>query len=301
MEFDSSRIFHGFVNVDKPPGMTSRDVVDRVLHAFPGPRKRRPKAGHAGTLDPLATGVLVIALGPATRLIEVVQAGAKTYRAEVLLGAVSDTLDADGTVTPVAGAIAPDEEAVKTAARSFVGVIQQLPPEYSALRVGGKRAYELARDGKEVQLAPRPVRVDRVEVLRYEYPRLSLEIDCGAGTYIRSIARDLGEALGVGGLIAELRRTRVGPFRAEDAAPLDRLSGPDAIAEALRPPASAVADWARVPLSEDDVKRIRDGMPIPVPPELAGDVALIGPGGELVALAEALNGRAQPRRVLAAP
>lgn len=300
MGLDPSRIFPGFLNLDKPPGMTSRDVVDRVLRAFPGPRKQRPKAGHAGTLDPLATGVLVVALGSATRMIEVVQAGAKTYKAAVLLGAVSDTLDADGTVTPVEGARDPGEESIQEAARSFVGVIQQVPPEYSALRVGGKRAYDLARDGNEVQLAARPVRVDRVSVLRYEYPHLDLEIDCGAGTYIRSIARDIGEALGTGGLIAELRRTRVGPFRVEDALPLDRLDDPEALAAAIRPPAFAVADWPRIDLSEDEARRVRDGLPAPAPEGLSGDVALIAPDGNLLALAEAINGRAQPRRVLAA-
>lgn len=293
----------GLLNLDKPIGLTSRDVVDRVSRPL---KKARVKVGHAGTLDPLASGVLVVAVGAATRLIEQVQHQQKTYAATILLGATSDTLDADGTVTPVPDATAPDEAAIRSALASQVGEIEQMPPAYSALRVGGKRAYDLAREGQAVDLAPRKVRIDRVGLVRYEWPHLEIEVDCGSGTYIRSIARDVGEALGCGGLIAVLRRTRIGPFLVEDALPPDpdRLT-PDTIPDLLRPALDAVADLPRLHLTFDQEAVIRLGQPLGhrsgvEPPTEPGETALIGPDGRLVALAEAdpAQGLYRPRRVL---
>lgn len=202
---------NGLLVIDKPAGMTSRDVVNRVQQWFP----RGTKVGHTGTLDPLATGVLVICVGSATKLADVVQAMGKTYRSQFRLGATSDTDDADGTVTLVPNAVSPSEELVRTALAGFVGVVEQLPPAYSALKVAGRRAHDLARRGEAVELKPRPVRIDAVRLLGYEWPFVEVEVDCGKGTYIRSIARDLGAKLGVGGLVATLRRTRVGPFHVE--------------------------------------------------------------------------------------
>jgi tRNA pseudouridine55 synthase len=293
----------GLLNLDKPIGLTSRDVVNVVLRPL---KKTRAKVGHAGTLDPLASGVLVVAVGPATRLIEQVQRQQKTYTATVLLGATSDTLDADGTVTPTADPPIPSEADVRRALDAQVGEIDQLPPAYSALRVGGKRAYDLARSGEAVDLAARRVRIDRVELIRYEWPNLEILVDCGSGTYIRSIARDVGEQLGCGGLIAVLRRTRIGPFRVEDAIPPD----PDRLTLAtipnlLRPATDAVADLPRLPLDHEQAALIRLGQPLGVhsgvaPPDGPGEVALIGPDGTLVALAEADTdaGLYRPRRVL---
>lgn len=208
---------NGLLVIDKPTGMTSRDVVNRVQQWFP----RGTKVGHTGTLDPLATGVLVVCVGAATKLADVVQAMGKTYRSQFRLGATSDTDDADGAVTLVTDATPPTEEAVRTALAGFVGVVEQLPPAYSALKVAGRRAHDLARRGEAVELKPRPVRIDAVRLLGYAWPFVEVEVDCGKGTYIRSIARDLGEKLGVGGLVASLRRTRVGPFTAEQAIGLD--------------------------------------------------------------------------------
>lgn len=214
----------GFLVIDKPAGMTSRDAVNVAQRWFP----RKTKIGHAGTLDPLATGVLVLCVGKATKLVERVQAMGKTYRATILLGAASDTDDADGTVTPSVVNAIPSEERIRELLPNFVGEIRQRPPNVSAIKVAGRRAYDLARRGQEVELKPRTVRVDAIRPLKYEWPRLDLEIDCGKGTYIRSIARDLGELLGVGGLIAALRRTRIGGFTAEMGL------GVDATAEAAR-------------------------------------------------------------------
>jgi tRNA pseudouridine55 synthase len=208
---------NGLLVIDKPVGVTSRDVVNRVQRWFP----KGTKIGHTGTLDPLATGVLVVCVGAATRLADLVQAMGKSYRSRFRLGARSDTDDADGTVTQVSGVMPPTGEQVRAALDAFVGLIEQLPPTYSALKLGGRRAHELARRGKVVSLAPRTVKVDAVRLLGYEWPFVDVEIDCGKGTYIRSIARDLGEKLGCGGLVETLRRTRVGPFTAEQGVGVD--------------------------------------------------------------------------------
>ncbi len=275
---------NGFLNLHKPAGVTSRGVVNRIVRLV----GRGPKVGHAGTLDPLATGVLVVAVGPATRLIDRVQAQAKTYRAEIRLGARSDTDDADGTIVETPDALAPDEPAIRAALASQVGTIAQVPPQYSALKREGQRAYDLARQGEAVDLAPRPVRIDRIELLSYAWPIVTIEVDCGAGTYIRSIARDLGDALGCGGLITVLTRTRIGRFAIESALDPETLTA-ESIAAHVLPVASAVADLPRVDLDADQTRLIAHGRSLdaqrlqPVPPP--GDLALFAPDGTLLALA----------------
>src|SRR4051812_836312 len=184
MSKPNDAVYCGLLNLNKPIGVTSRDVVDRVSRPL-----RKVKVGHAGTLDPLASGVLVVCVGAATRLIEYVQRQTKTYRTVVRLGARSDTHDADGLVTPVDGASDPGLDAVRAAIATQVGTIPQKPPEYSALKVEGRRAYDLARAGQSVDLAARPVTIHRVDLLGYEWPRLELEVECEGGTYVRSIAR----------------------------------------------------------------------------------------------------------------
>lgn len=210
----------GVLNVDKPAGMTSAAVVGRVKRLLP----RGTKVGHAGTLDPFATGVLVVLVGKATRLAEQFMSEPKQYEAAVKLGATTETLDPDSPEVIVPEAPVPSREQVETALKQFIGEIRQMPPAYSALKIGGKPAYALARAGKEVKLEPRPVRVYAMELLAYEYPRVDLRIDCGRGTYIRSIARDLGIALGSAGYLTSLRRTRVGPCLAAQAHRLEDLS-----------------------------------------------------------------------------
>jgi tRNA pseudouridine55 synthase len=211
LKFNANATMNGLLVIDKPAGMTSRDVVNRVQRWFP----RRTKIGHTGTLDPLATGVLVLCIGSATKLADRVQAMGKTYRTRLLLGATSDTDDADGTITTVPVAMPPIEQHIRELLPAFVGRIEQVPPAYSALKVKGTRAYDLARGGQAVSLAARPVDVYAITLLNYDWPYLELEIDCGKGTYIRSIGRDLGAKLGCGALVQSLRRTRVGPFTAE--------------------------------------------------------------------------------------
>ncbi|MFO0847799.1 MAG: tRNA pseudouridine(55) synthase TruB [Gemmataceae bacterium] len=251
---------NGFLVIDKPGGMTSRDVVNRVQRWFP----RGTKVGHTGTLDPLATGVLVLCVGAATRLADIVQGMGKSYTSRFRLGATSDTDDADGAVTEAAGVTPPTEEQVRAALAGFVGTIEQLPPAYSALKVNGRRAHELARRGDAVPLAARPVRVDAIRLQAYEWPFADVEVDCGKGTYIRSLARDVGTRLGVGGLVQTLRRTRVGPFTAEQGVGLDAT--PEEARMKLLPMATAVQGMTRDDLNEDDVKRFRQGQLIQRPP-----------------------------------
>jgi tRNA pseudouridine55 synthase len=210
----------GFINVDKPAGMTSHDVVDVVRRRLP----RRTKVGHAGTLDPFATGVLVLGIErAATRRLALVQKQPKRYHAEVTLGATSTTDDPEGEIEHVAGARPPSAEEVRQALAPFVGEIEQAPPAHSAVHVGGRRAYELARKGGALELPPRQVTVHDIQLVEYAWPTLTLDICCGTGTYIRALARDLGETLGVGGYCSALRRTAVGPFTTDAAVPLDEV------------------------------------------------------------------------------
>jgi tRNA pseudouridine55 synthase len=288
----------GILVVDKPGGMTSRAVVDQVARLV-----GRAKVGHAGTLDPLASGVLVVCVGSATRLVEDIQGLPKSYRTVVRLGARSDTLDADGQIEVADDPSVPSRDDVAAAVAPLVGDVDQMPPEYSALKIGGRRAYDLARAGRSFELAPRRVRIDQIEVLRYEWPHLELEIDCGSGTYIRSIARDLGEVLGCGGLVEVLVRTRIGPFTRDGAVDPAGIS-PESLPGLLRPALEAVAGRPRLVLDSAQLTAIAAGRRLAATSEVLtgiapGPIALVDTDGRLVALAEAdpAGGWIQPRKV----
>jgi tRNA pseudouridine55 synthase len=213
----------GVINLDKPAGISSAFAVNKVKRLIP----RGTKIGHAGTLDPFATGVLLLLVGKATKLCEGLMSTPKQYEATVRFGGTTATDDPESPVEPWprGGAVEPvSRERVEAAIPGFVGEVMQMPPAFSAMKVGGRRAYDLARKGQEVTLAARPVRIYGIEVLGYEWPDLRLRIDCGRGTYIRSIARDLGRQLGVGGYLTQLRRTRVGQFGVENAVTLEGLA-----------------------------------------------------------------------------
>ena len=221
----------GVINLDKPPGMSSARAVDAVKHLLP----RGTKIGHAGTLDPFATGVLLLLVGRATKSCERLMDEPKQYEATVKFGATTETDDPESPEIPFPNARPrPPLEKVNAQIQKLTGQILQRPPAYSAMKVDGRRAYDLARRGKSVELEVRPVKVYGIEILAYEWPLLRLRIDCGRGTYVRSLARDLGEALGVGGYLTELRRTRVGPFSIESAVRLDKLTA-DGVLHHLRP------------------------------------------------------------------
>jgi tRNA pseudouridine55 synthase len=283
--------FTGILVLDKPRGITSRDALDHALHWFP----KRTKAGHTGTLDPLATGVLVVCLGGATRLAEYVQQMGKTYRSTFRLGARSDSDDLDGTITEVPGARPTTADELRAALAGLVGDIEQLPPAYSAAKVAGRRAYDLARRGEEVSLTPRTVRVYGIDLLNYQWPFAELEVRCGKGTYIRSLARDVGERLGCGGLVQALRRTRVGPFTPEMAVPLDADAG--RARAALRPAEEALAELPRATLGADEARRLSHGQAVPWPwPD--GAVAALAPSGRVVAVGRVAGGWLRPEKVL---
>jgi tRNA pseudouridine55 synthase len=272
----------GFLNVRKPPGPTSHDVVDRVrrLLARSAGEGGRVKVGHAGTLDPFAEGVLVICLGPAVRLAEIVQALPKRYSATIALGATSDTDDPTGTVThnPCAP---PAEPAVRDVLARFVGEIEQVPPAHSAAHVGGVRAYKLARKGKAVDLAPRNVSIYSIDLLRYDWPAAEIDVRCGGGTYIRALARDVGAALGVGGFCSRLVRLAVGPFRLEDAVPPDRID----LSRDMLAPTAALGDVPKVVLGAEAARDLALGRAATLSPAHApGQVALLNERGELFAL-----------------
>ena len=210
----------GVLNVDKPAGLSSARVVDRVKRLCP----RGTKVGHAGTLDPFATGVLLVLVGKATKQCERLMSEPKQYEATIKLGATTETLDPESPEI-IAEAIAPaSEDQVKAVLPRFVGRIEQVPPAYSALKIAGRAAYAIARAGGQVELKPRPVNVYGIDLLRYQWPRLKVRVDCGRGTYVRALARDIGLALDTAGYLEALRRTRVGPFSIPDAVELPRLS-----------------------------------------------------------------------------
>ena len=209
----------GVINLDKPAGLTSARLVDRVKRLLP----RGTKIGHAGTLDPFATGVLLLLVGKATKSCESLMGQRKGYEATVKLGARTATDDLEAPEEPVEGFAIPTEEQMRAAVARQVGAIEQRPPAFSAMKVGGQRAYKLARQGEVVEIKPRTVQIYSIDVLAYEWPTARLRVECGRGTYIRAIARDLGEMLGTGGYLTELRRTFVGAFRAEEAVILETL------------------------------------------------------------------------------
>jgi tRNA pseudouridine55 synthase len=227
----------GILNLDKPPGISSARAVDRVKRLLP----RGTKIGHAGTLDPFATGVLLLLVGRATKACERLMDAPKQYEATVRLGATTTTDDPESPAQawhPASGRVVEPVplERIRAVLPDFVGEVLQRPPAFSAMKVGGRRAYDLARKGHDVAIEARPVRVYGIDLLDYAWPDLRLRIDCGRGTYIRAIARDLGERLDVGGYLTELRRTRVGTFDVNDAVTLDGLT-----------PERLIGDLQRVP------------------------------------------------------
>lgn len=284
---------NGLLVIDKPGGMTSRDVVNRVQQWFP----RKTKIGHTGTLDPLATGVLVVCIGAATRLADYVQAMSKSYTSRFRLGVTSTTDDADGVITANALDVTPTRQQVEIALASFVGTIEQIPPAFSALKVSGQRAHNLARQGNEVQLAPRPVRIDDIRIKGYDWPFLDVEVDCGKGTYIRSIARDVGTKLGCGGMVQTLRRTRIGPFEAAQGIKID--IEPEPIR--LLPLMGAVASLPQMRVDSDTERRFRSGQSIQDSLKNTKDsqeIAVLNEDGDLVGIAERVKTGIRPVLVL---
>jgi tRNA pseudouridine55 synthase len=288
----------GLVVVDKPPACTSHDVVAKLRKLY-GQRR----VGHAGTLDPDATGVLLVGLGRATRLLRFLQVAGKAYRGRIVFGIATTTLDAGGDVIDQRPMPLTRDEVVAAMGR-FVGEFEQLPPMVSAVKMGGRRLHELTRAGKEVERVPRRVRVDRFDVEAFvpgPYPEATVLVECGSGTYVRSLAADLGADLGGCAHLASLRRLQVGSFTLGDARPLDAIAAdPDG---ALLSLTAALRDLERVDVDDEQARAVAHGMPFP-----AGGLAVHGPGpfavvaagDELVAVYERRGAGLKPAVVLAA-
>ena len=288
---DVKNAISGALVVDKPVGMTSHDVVQAIRN---GTGLRR--AGHTGTLDPRASGVLVILVGPAVRLSEYVSASDKRYQAIIRLGGTTDTYDAEGEVTqnltkdPMSVTEAEFEEALKT----FVGEIEQTPPPYSAVKVQGRKAYEMARKGEEVELEPRKITVHHLEVLEWTPPEVVIDVHCSSGTYVRSLANDLGINLGCGAYLVGLRRTKSGRFSLRDSVPLRKLQEAFTAGnwyQYLIPAAEALGDWPAVELNPDEVEGVRHGHRVKAKEAdtVNEKVRGVSTQGELVALMELMT------------
>ena len=295
--FDLKNAISGVLVVDKPVGLTSHDVVQVVRK---GTNIRR--AGHTGTLDPRASGVLVILIGPAVRLSEYVSASDKRYQAVVRLGASTDTYDADGRILSTSPVDKITEAQFEKALQSFVGEIEQVPPPYSAIKIKGRKAYEMAREGEEVDLAPRKIKVYSLELLEWAPPEAVIDVYCSSGTYVRSLAHDMGEKLGCGAHLIGLRRTKSGRFTLRDATPLRRLreSFEDGTwYQFLIPAAEALSDWSSIELTQDQVEAIRHGHRIQAGKHSLGMARGVSEQGELVALLEFIPeaGEWQPKKV----
>ena len=299
----------GILVVAKPPGPTSHDIVALVRRLAATKR-----VGHGGTLDPFASGVLPIFLGRATRVVEYHLGDRKEYRATVCFGATTSTDDLEGELEPVTGPPVT-REAAEAALPALRGRISQTPPAYSALKVGGRRAYALARAGQTVVLAPREVEIDRLDIVDWDgsdpgRPVAIFEVVCSAGTYVRALARDLGAALGSGAYLGALTRTASGPFRLEDAVTLEDVraaaaAGPDQLANLLRPIDTGLDELPAVVLSETDLPAVVRGQVVRAPASVrdAGErpIRLLDQEGRLVGFATLRDGRLAPDKVLVAP
>lgn len=272
----------GLVIVDKPAGMTSHDVVGRCRRLF-GTRK----VGHAGTLDPMATGVLVVGIERATKILGLLTATDKSYSATIRLGQTTTTEDAEGEVLQEVSAAHVTDEQIGSAVAALRGDIEQVPSAVSAIKVGGQRAYKLAREGQTVELAARPVRIDRFEVLAArrvdDFVDVDVEVDCSSGTYIRALARDVGAALGVGGHLTVLRRTRVGRYGLDEARTLDDLAEQARLSYSLDE--ACLVGFPRRDLTEAETEDTRHGRAL-TPAGIDGVYAATAPDGRVIALLE---------------
>ena len=248
----------GFLNVNKGRGQTSRQVVTTVHRLI-----RPAKVGHAGTLDPLATGVLMLSIGPATRLTRFIQQQPKTYVGDFRLGQTSDSLDTETEIRILPDAPQITREELQTTLPEFTGEIQQAPPAYSAIKINGKRAYELARQGNQVEIAARPIQIHSLKLLEFSYPDFQLEIVCGSGTYVRSLGRDIGASVGSTAIMTGLVRTAIGSNKIEDAIDSAEIDSDLMVQEHLLPPIMAFPDHMKVEVDSATIRRIRDGCALP--------------------------------------
>lgn len=285
---------NGILPVDKPAGPTSHDIVARARRAL-GLRR----IGHTGTLDPFASGLLLLCLGPSTRLAEYITALPKRYYATLRIGFATTTDDSEGA--PLGNTDQwreVDEQTLRAHLERQQGDVMQVPPAFSAKKIDGERMYDVARRGDTVLLDPVRVHISRISLTRFDPPEADFEVECSSGTYIRAIARDVGESLGVGAHLTQLRRTHIGSFSVDDAVAIDRLDVREEALRAMIDPAAAVAHLPRIEVEHEELTSIRNGRSLTRDEQLpAGPLAMLSATGELIAIGEAGDGRVQPRKV----
>ena len=294
------RFVSGWLVLDKPAGIGSTPALGRARRIF-----NAQKAGHAGTLDPLASGILPIAFGEATKTIHMMMDAPKSYECTIRFGAITTTDDAEGEIVEETSA-RPDDAAIRAALPQFIGEISQKPPAYSALKVDGRRAYDLARAGEDPDLAPRVIRIDDIEMIdRPDVDHVRLRVDCGKGTYIRALGRDLAQNLGSLGYISALRRTRVGYFSLDDAIGLEKLtdlghSAPDLneLDRLILPLETVLDDIPGLALDENQARMVRHGQSIPVSVDLSADMFWVHYEAKAVALGALKQGIFRPLRII---
>jgi tRNA pseudouridine55 synthase len=289
-------VVSGVFVIDKPVGLTSHDVV-QIVRRGTGIRR----AGHTGTLDPRASGVLVVLLGPAVRLSEFVSASDKSYQATIRLGSRTETYDAETEPTEEMPVNVTEDEFIDLI-KGYEGEIEQVPPPYSAVKVDGKKAYEMARKGEEVELEPRMINVYHLDLLEWAPPEVVIDVKCSSGTYVRSLANDIGEALGIGAHLVGLRRTSSGQFTLRDSISLRRLREAfetGTWAQHLIPASEALSDWYTIELNADLLEKVRNGHRIPAKEGETGWARAVSEQGDLVALMEVVEDAQewQPRKV----
>lgn len=322
VDSDAEHSPHGLLNIAKPIGMTSRDVVNQVVRLlrarFPKPA-RLPKVGHAGTLDPLASGVLVIGVGAGVRLVPYLHRLDKVYHATFRLGQSSVSGDLEMPLEEESDPVRPTRQQIDAAVIGLTGLITQIPPAHSAIKIGGRKAYRFAHKGQAVEVPPRVVRVDEIQVVRYEYPDVELIIRCGTGTYIRTLGIDLAKACGTTAVMTALSRTRIGGFHLADAVAPEQLHAEALPLETfLQPLAIAVPDLVQVSLDDEPLERLCHGLRIETEDPLSGEaepefegasetsapeaveVAVFDLRGRLRAIAYLQDGRLHPKRVFPA-
>jgi len=288
----------GLLNLDKPAGWTSRDVVTRIARLA----GRRIKVGHAGTLDPLATGVLVVCVGSTTRLVPLIHEHSKTYEAEFQLGVRSQTVDIDGEMTPVDIPAGITVDTLRKVLPEFTGTVSQVPPMYSAVKINGKRAYQAARRGEEFDLSPRDVRIERLQLTAFdpETFRFSLSIDCGTGTYVRSLGRDIAQRLGTDAVMSRLVRTHVGPFSVCDSLDPEQLTR-EQLPELLISPLTMLPHLPHIVLPDEEIQRLEFGQtvhwPETRPRPVGGKLVIVDSTNRLRSIVAEQEGKIAPQLV----
>ncbi|MGJ0454802.1 MAG: tRNA pseudouridine(55) synthase TruB [Methylocystis sp.] len=290
-------VVDGWVALDKPVGLTSTQAVSRLKRIY-----NAQKAGHAGTLDPLASGILPVAFGEATKTVPFVQDGEKAYRFTVLWGVETDTDDSDGRATRES-AVRPERAAIEALLPQFVGEIMQTPPQFSAIKIAGERAYDIAREGELVDLKPRAVKIRSLTLIDASQDDATFVMECGKGAYVRALARDIGRLLGCFGHVTALRRTRVGPFLEEDAYTLDEIETQNMAAEALLSVEAGLAELPCVVVDRDTAARLRRGGSVILRGRDAPHEGIVyaACGGVPVAFGEIVQGALAPARVFNLP